>query len=71
MDIKIAACDVCGDLLSPSDKVLISVLPLLVQNVREKNTAVKMAAEMALHKLIHGNAHLKVQRAALLVAPLQ
>ena len=55
------ACDVCGELLSPSDQLLTGVLPLLLQNYREKNTALKSAAELGIYKLIQGNAHMKVR----------
>lgn len=58
--MKVAACDVCGGFLSPSDKVLVAVLPLLLQNAKDKNTAVKASAEGAIYKLIHGDTHMKV-----------
>ena len=61
LDVKIAACDVCGELLSPSDQLLTAVLPLLLQSYREKNTALKSSAEMAIYKLIQGTAHMKVR----------
>jgi len=60
LDVKITASDVCGELVSPSDKMLTSALPLLLQNAREKNTALKAAAETAIFKLIQSTAHLKV-----------
>ncbi len=60
LDARIVACDVCGELLSPSDKVLSNILPLLLQNYKEKNTALKASAESTLYHLIHGEAHLKV-----------
>ncbi len=55
------ACDVCGELISPSDKILVGTLPHLLANYREKNTAVKAAAEVAIGNLIQSDAHLKVR----------
>lgn len=50
----------CGEVQSPSDSLLSSVFPLLLQNTKEKNTAVKAAAEKAIVQLIHGDQHLQV-----------
>ena len=60
VDIKVVAGDVCGELLSPSDKMLVGTLPHLLANFREKNTAVKASAESAIGNLIQGETHLKV-----------
>jgi len=45
--------------MAPSDRLLAAILPVLLQNSREKNTAVRAAVDAALVHLIRGEAHLK------------
>lgn len=59
-DIRVVGCDVCSALQSLPDPLLSSILPLLLQNTKEKNTAVKAAAEKAITVVVQGDAHLKV-----------
>ena len=59
-DIRVAGCDVCASLSSPSDHLLVSLLPPVLQCCRDKNTAVKATAEKAVSNLIQGEAHLRV-----------
>ena len=59
-DIRIVACEVCGGISSPSDPLLAAVLPPLLQNSREKNTAVKASAESAVVDLVRGDEGVKV-----------
>lgn len=62
LDVKVVSCDVCGELMSPSDRLLVGTLPHLLTNYKEKNTTVKSAAETAIANLIQGDTHLKVQQ---------
>ena len=55
-----AASEVCGGVVSPSDRLLAAALPLLLSNTREKNTAVRASAEHAIVDLVRGDAQLKV-----------
>ena len=50
----------CADLQSPPDSLLCGVFPLLLNNTRERNTAVRAASEKAIVQLVHGDQHLKV-----------
>ena len=59
-DIRVAGCDVCGSLTTHTDPLLSTLLPHVLQCCRDKNTAVKAAAEKAIASLIQGEAHLKV-----------
>ena len=61
VDVKVVACDVCAELMSPADGLLTSVIPLLLQNGREKNTALRTSVDHALINLVQGDVHLKVQ----------
>ena len=65
-DIRVAGCDVCASLSSPSDPLLVSLLPLVLQCCRDKNTAVKATAEKAVSNLIQGEAHLRVSHIGVL-----
>ncbi len=65
-DIRVAGCDVCASLSSPSD-LLVSLLPPVLQCCRDKNTAVKATAEKAVSNLIQGEAHLRVSHVVILV----
>jgi len=58
-DIRIVACEVCGGISSPSDPLLAAVLPPLLQNSREKNTAVRASAEKAVVDLVSGDEGVK------------
>ena len=60
-DIRVVGCDVCASLESVPDPLLSSLLPLLLQNTKEKNTAVRTAAEKTITMLVHGDVHLKVK----------
>ena len=51
----------CGRLLSPPDQLLAAVLPLLLQNTKDKNTMVKGVAETAVVDLVSGEDGLKVR----------
>ena len=51
----------CGRLLSPPDQLLAAVLPLLLQNTKDKNTMVKGVAETAVVDLVGGEDGLKVR----------
>ena len=51
----------CGRLSSPPDQLLTAVLPLLLQNTKDKNTAAKVAAETAVVDLVCGEEGLKVR----------
>ena len=59
-DIRVVGCDVCASLESLPDPLLSSILPLLLQNTKEKNTAVRSSAEKAITVVVQGDAHLKV-----------
>ena len=52
----------CSELKAPSEPLLREVIPPLLANIREKNTAVKAAAEKAIVDLILGKEGLQVCR---------
>ena len=51
-DIRIAACDVCGGLKKTPDPLLSALLPLLLGNTQEKNTAVRASAESSIVEIV-------------------
>lgn len=53
IDVRQAACQVCGDIENPSDTFLIKEIPFLLNCCRDKNTAVKAAADDAVSSLLH------------------
>jgi HEAT repeat protein len=57
-DIRIAACDVCSCLKVSPDPLLSAVLPLLLGNTQEKNTAVRASAESSIFELVGDEAGL-------------
>ena len=59
-DIRIAACDVCGSLKATSDPLLSALLPLLLGNTQEKNTAVRASAESSIYQLVRDEPGLAV-----------
>ena len=60
MDVRVAVCEVCGGIPSPPDQLLVCVIPPLLLGTRDKNTAVKAAAEKAVVGLVQGEWGLKV-----------
>ena len=63
-DIRLVASGACSELKSPSEQLLREVIPPLLANTREKNTAVKAAAEKAIVDLIAGKEGLQVCQAS-------
>lgn len=59
-DVRIAACDVCGSLKVTPDPLLSVLLPLLLSNTQEKNTAVRASAESSIFELLADEAGLAV-----------
>jgi HEAT repeat protein len=51
-DVRITACDVCACLKKTPDPLLAALLPLLLSNTQEKNTAVRSSAESAIVELV-------------------
>lgn len=58
--MRIAACDVCGQLKRTPDPLLANIVPLLLGNTQEKNTAVRASAESAIMELLIDEAGLRV-----------
>lgn len=58
--MRIAASDVCGQLTRTPDPLLRGLLPLLLGNTQEKNTAVRASAESAIVDLLPNERELKV-----------
>ena len=59
--MRIAVCDVCGALKRCPDPLLKTLLPLLLNNTREKNTGVRAAAESAIVDLVFDEQGLRVR----------
>ena len=54
------ASETCSELQAPSESLLREVVPHLLANTRERNTAVRAAAEKAIVDLIQGQEGLQV-----------
>ena len=59
-DVRITASDVCAQLKRTPDSLLTTVVPLLLGNTQEKNTAVRAAAESAIVELMLDEESLEV-----------
>ena len=59
-DVRIAACDACSHITQATDSLLATVLPLLLSNTQEKNTAVRASAESSIMEIVTDDTKLNV-----------